>query len=147
MNTLESSIIQVCAEYGVEAFRTKDTGVWCLGDMKIGSIGIHLRRNITSYGVGINITNEVMEYFNMIDACGLGKEVTTLEQQMEGVVLKREAVEKKWVQYLAEELEGDMYKLRDIGELEEIWGLERGEILDVMIQSEHEMYSMTGNSV
>ena len=83
----------------------------------------------------------------MIDACGLGKEITTLEQQMGGVVAKREQVEKKWVQCLAEELGGDVYKLRDVGELEEIWGLERGAILDIMIQSEHEMYSMTRDSV
>ena len=67
-----------------------------------------------------------MSYFDMINACGLGKGVTTLEQQM-GVVVKREDVEKKWVKCLAEKLEGDVYKLRDVGELEEIWGLEKGE--------------------
>ena len=72
----------------------------------------------------------------MIDACGLGKGVTTLEQM--GVVVTREDVEKKWVECLADELEGNVYKLRDVGELEEIWGLEKGEVLDVMIHSENE---------
>lgn len=158
MSVLEGSIIRVCERYGVEAFRTKDTGVWCHsppspdyghsqgraystadpnsgGDKKIGSIGIHLRRNITSHGIAINITNEVMQYFNMIDACGLGKGVTSLEEM--GVSGRtREDVEKYWVGVLAEELEGDVYKLRDIGELEEIWGLKRGEILHLMIQSD-----------
>ena len=130
--------------YGVTAFRTKDTGVWCStarGDRKLGSIGIHLRRNITSHGVGINVTNEVMQYFDMIDACGLGKGVTTLEDM--GINTTREDVEKNWVEYLAEELDSDIYKLRDVGELEEIWGLEKGEILGVMMRGELEEHNET----
>ena len=137
MHALESSIICACAKYGVTAFRTKDTGVWCCtakGEKKIGSIGIHLRRNITSHGVGINVTNEVMRYFDMIDACGLGKGVTTLEEM--GVNKKREDVEKDWVECLADELDKYVYKLRDVRELEEIWGLKKGEILTAMMHSE-----------
>ena len=139
MHALESSIIQVCGKFGVNAFRTKDTGVWCstdAGDKKIGSIGIHLRRNITSHGIGINVTNEVMQYFDMIDACGLGKGVTTLEGM--GVKTTRGDVEQSWVEAMADELEGDIYRLRDIGELEEIWGLKRGDILTVMIRSDQD---------
>jgi hypothetical protein len=40
------------------------------------------------------------------------------------------------VQEFGEEIEGDVYTLNDVGELEEIWGLKKGEILDVMITSE-----------
>jgi lipoyl(octanoyl) transferase 2 len=135
-------VIQLCKLYGVRAFRTKDTGVWCsteVGEEKIGSIGIHLRRNITSHGIGINITNEVMKYFDVIDACGLGKGVTTMERM--GVQATREDVEKRWVECLAEEMDGDVYQLHDVGELEEIWGLEKGSVLDVMIQSDMSSYS------
>ena len=103
-------MIRLCEEYGVQAFRTKDTGVWCFTateqKRKIGSIGIHLRRNITSHGVGINVTNEVMKYFDLIDACGLGKGVTTLEEM--GVKTEREDVEKKWVDAAAEEFRGNV---------------------------------------
>ena len=71
----------------------------------------------------------------MIDPCGLGKRVTTLEDM--GVITTREDIEKKWVECMAEELDRDViYKLQDIGELEEIWGLKNGEILDVMMQNE-----------
>jgi hypothetical protein len=70
----------------------------------------------------------------MIDACGLGKGVVTLEGM--GVMKTRKEVEKDWVEILGEELEGDVYKVRDVGEFEEIWELKKGEILDVMIQSE-----------
>lgn len=137
MHALESSIIRLCKDYGVDAFRTKDTGVWCrtnTGERKIGSIGIHLRRNITSHGVGINVTDEVLEYFDRIDACGLGKGVTTLQSM--GVRTTREDVERKWTGLLAEELERDIRTLSDVGELEDSWGLERGQVLDVMLRGD-----------
>ena len=138
MHALENSIIRLCKGYGVEAFRTKDTGVWCntkAGERKIGSIGIHLRRNVTSHGVGINVTNEVMGYFDMIDACGLGKGVTTLESM--GVNTTREDVEMEWTGLLAEEFGGGEVKtLSDVGELEDSWGMERGEVLDVMLRGD-----------
>lgn len=82
-----------------------------------------------------------MQYFDMIDACGLGKGVISLQGM--GVSNKtREKVERDWVGILGEELDADVYKVKNIGELEEIWGLQKGEILDVMIESElndHEM--------
>jgi len=131
-------MISLCKGFGVDAFRTQDTGVWCKLDndeeRKLASIGVHLRRNITSHGVGINITDQVLPYFDVIDACGLGKRVVSLEGM--GVRTTREEVERRWVREFGEEIEGDVYVLRDVGELEEIWGLKKGEILDVMIRSE-----------
>ena len=131
-------MISLCKGFGVDAFRTQDTGVWCKLDndeeRKLASIGVHLRRNITSHGVGINITDQVLPYFDVIDACGLGKRVVSLEGM--GVRTTREEVERQWVREFGEEIEGDVYVLKDVGELEEIWGLKKGEILDVMIRSE-----------
>ena len=136
---MESSIIDLCAQYGVEAFRTKDTGVWCStpnGDGKIAAIGIHLSRKMASHGVGINITNEVLPYFNEIDACGLGKGVTTLESM--GVQTTREDVEKKWVRSLGKEFGCTVKELKNVGELEDQWGLKKGEILDIMLRGERD---------
>jgi len=131
-------MIQVCAQYNIKAFRTKDTGVWCstaAGERKIGSIGIHLRRNVTSHGIGLNITNEVMDYFGRIDACGLGKGVTTLEDF--GVNTSREEVESQWVKIMGEQLNGNVLrKLTGIAELEEVWGLKEGEVFDIMFRSD-----------
>lgn len=104
-------------------------------EKKIGSIGIHLRRNITSHGIGLNITNEVIKYFDRIDACGLGKGVTTLEDM--GVKVTREKVESQWTRIMAEELKGQTFRMvKDVGELEEIWGLKEAEIFDVMFRSD-----------
>jgi lipoate-protein ligase B len=137
---LESSIINLCTHYVVEAFRTGDTGVWCStpnGDGKIAAIGIHLSRNITSHGVGINITNEVLPYFNEIDACGLGKGVTSLESM--GVKTTREDVETKWVTCLGKKFGCTVRVLKDVGELEEQWGMKKGEILDVLVRDERDL--------
>jgi len=85
----------------------------------------------------LNVTNEVLEYFNLIDACGLGKRVTSLEEM--GVPVAEETwrdVERTWCEMLGDELEGDVVRLQGIAELEEIWGFEEGEILNAMIQSE-----------
>ena len=131
-------MIRVCAQYKIQAFRTRDTGVWCstpMGDKKIGSIGIHLRRNISSHGIGLNITNEVMKYFDRIDACGLGKGVTTLEAM--GCNATREEMESLWARLMGEQLNGRVLQtLKDVGELEELWGMKEGEVFDVMFRSD-----------
>ena len=86
--------------------------------------------------MGINVTNEVLEYFDRIDACGLGKEVTTLESM--GVKTTRDDVERTWVAILAKELGTTVRRLIDVGELEEEWGLKKGEILNVMLRGDME---------
>jgi hypothetical protein len=53
-----------------------------------------------------------------------------------GVSTTREDVENRWVEALAEELEGDVYKLQDIGELAEIWGIQKDRIFDIMVREE-----------
>ena len=55
-----------------------------------------------------------------------------------GVNPTREEVELKWTGLLAEELDGggEVRRLRDTGELEESWGLEKGSVLDVMLQGD-----------
>ncbi|KAL5353776.1 hypothetical protein ACLOAV_001818 [Pseudogymnoascus australis] len=89
------------AHYGLEGFRTKDPGVWVNprnnrtvdaaeetggGERKIAALGVHLRRNVTSYGVGLNVSTD-LRWFDRIVACGIeGKGVTSLAE--EGVMGK-----------------------------------------------------------
>ncbi|KAL3471312.1 hypothetical protein BJX99DRAFT_31088 [Aspergillus californicus] len=94
---LENSVLDVLNGFGVEGTITEDPGVWvpplshssakdghCGESLprKITAVGVHLRRNISSYGIGFNITEEPMWYFRQIVACGLeGREATSLEGQ------------------------------------------------------------------
>jgi lipoyl(octanoyl) transferase len=86
IHLLEHSAIDVLRTYNVEGFTTDDPGVW-VGSApatakKITAVGAHLRRHISSFGIGLNVTEEPIWFFKQIVACGLeGREATSLEGQ------------------------------------------------------------------
>jgi lipoyl(octanoyl) transferase len=84
---------------------TEHTGVWTSPEDKIAAIGVHMRRNVTSHGVGLNVNTDLW-WFDRIVACGLeGKRTTSLAK--EGAVgLKVEDVGREFVRGVAERLEG-----------------------------------------
>ncbi|EDU50111.1 LipB Lipoate-protein ligase B [Pyrenophora tritici-repentis] len=102
---LEKSLIATCARFGIKAMTTEHTGVWTSPDDKIAAIGVHMRRNITSHGVGLNINTD-LAWFERIVACGLeGKRTTSFER--EGVVGEGiESVAGLFVNEVGERLEG-----------------------------------------
>lgn len=58
---------------------TENTGVWTSEDDKIAAIGVHMRRNITSHGIGLNVHTD-LGWFDRIVACGLeGKRTVNFE--------------------------------------------------------------------
>ncbi|KAK9479758.1 hypothetical protein V1514DRAFT_327330 [Lipomyces japonicus] len=67
---LEQAAIELLALYGLQAKTTENTGVWLSNHEKIASIGVHLRRHVTSHGIAINATTD-LAYFANIVACGL----------------------------------------------------------------------------
>ncbi|KAI9039164.1 lipoyl(octanoyl) transferase LIP2 [Aspergillus affinis] len=83
---LENSVIDVLRGYGITGQVTEDPGVWVSTRAgtepakKITAVGVHLRRNISSFGIGFNVTEEPMWYFQQIVPCGLeGREATSLQ--------------------------------------------------------------------
>jgi lipoyl(octanoyl) transferase len=76
---LEKSVIQLLREkYAVEARTTENPGVWVDEMRKICALGVHLRRNVTSHGIGLNVATD-LAWFDRIVACGLeGKRATSL---------------------------------------------------------------------
>ncbi|CAI4645441.1 BFH_collapsed_G0037650.mRNA.1.CDS.1 [Saccharomyces cerevisiae] len=72
----------------LDAMTTKDTGVWVEnGKKKVASVGIHVRRSITSHGVAINVNTD-LSYMNSFEMCGLKNTLTTsiMEQRPDAVV-------------------------------------------------------------
>jgi lipoyl(octanoyl) transferase len=75
VRTLEEAMIAALADEGVIARNRPDegrdfTGVW-VGDRKIGSIGVHIARGVTTHGFAVNVDNDLTP-FEWVVACGLG---------------------------------------------------------------------------
>jgi lipoyl(octanoyl) transferase len=99
---MEEALIRLCAGFGVRAGRIPGlTGVWCGVDegsgitgqgseigsagpeRKIGAIGIHVSRGITTHGFAFNVTTDLRD-FGLIVPCGLpGHAVTSLEREVQ----------------------------------------------------------------
>jgi lipoyl(octanoyl) transferase 2 len=83
VNLLEETTIRTLSQFGVRGRRTENPGVWIDEDTKIAALGVHLRRNVTSYGVGLNVSTD-LRWFDRIVACGLeGKKTTSMMAESE----------------------------------------------------------------
>jgi lipoyl(octanoyl) transferase len=99
---MEEALIRLCAGYGVITGRIAGrTGVWTIApqtvspgtlggsagdnsgkEKKIGAIGVHVSRGITSHGFALNVTTDLRD-FQWIVPCGIAdREVTSLEIEM-----------------------------------------------------------------
>ena len=67
---MERLMIAALARWDVEAgLREGLTGVW-VGERKIGSIGVHVNRGVTTHGFAINVNND-LQPFEWIVPCGI----------------------------------------------------------------------------
>lgn len=83
LRTLESVLIDLLADYGLQGERIEMlTGVW-VGGAKVAAIGVGLRRWTTFHGIALNVSPN-MAHFKTIIPCGIGdKPVTSLEMLLE----------------------------------------------------------------
>jgi lipoate-protein ligase B len=79
---LERVAITALAERGVEAGTVEGlTGIW-VGERKIGSIGVHVSRGVTTHGLAINVNND-LQPFEWVVPCGIeGCRVTSLSREL-----------------------------------------------------------------
>ena len=94
VRSLEETMIRATAEFGVRARRVAGrTGVWVdiagdharsqPGEEKLGAIGVHLSRWVTSHGFAYNVATD-LRYFDLIVPCGIaGKRATSLEKLLD----------------------------------------------------------------
>ncbi len=89
---LEEAMISATAVFGVTAFRVPGrTGVWVYpadesgppgSEEKLGAIGVHISRWVTSHGFAYNVATD-LRYFDLIVPCGIaGCRAISLEKRL-----------------------------------------------------------------
>ena len=84
---LERVIIEALGQQGVAARAREEegadfTGVWT-EERKIASIGVHLRRSITTHGFAVNVEMD-LEPWSWIVPCGLDVSITSIARETGG---------------------------------------------------------------
>jgi lipoate-protein ligase B len=81
LRQVEETLVRALARLGIPAERNPGlTGVWT-GGRKIASIGIHVRRWVTTHGFALNVVNDLAG-FDLIVPCGIaGVEMTTVARE------------------------------------------------------------------
>ena len=83
---LEEVMIRTASDWGIEAERNpRNRGVW-VGNNKLGSIGIAIRKGISFHGMAFNV-NLSLEPFGWINPCGLQNiGITSMERELSRTV-------------------------------------------------------------
>jgi lipoate-protein ligase B len=104
LRDLEAWLVRLCRSYGVPAHADcPHTGVW-VEDRKIASIGIAVRRWVSTHGVALNVDVD-LRYFDLIVPCGLADvRMTSLAAEM-GEPPSMEAVAARAADFFAEDFE------------------------------------------
>lgn len=88
VSSIENATIQALANtkshnggepLGLHAMKSAETGVWVSKSKKIASIGVHVRRSVTSHGIAINVCPD-LSYMNNFEMCGLSESSATSVQ-------------------------------------------------------------------
>lgn len=94
MRFLEEVIIRTCQRHGVAAVRQEAlTGVW-VGQKKLASIGVGVRRWVAMHGLALNVETASLAAFSHITPCGIsGVEMTCLEEEAGRAMTVRETAD------------------------------------------------------
>jgi lipoyl(octanoyl) transferase len=126
---LEEAMIRATAEFGIVAGREEGkTGVW-VGESKksekLGAIGVHISRWVTSHGLAYNVSTDLRN-FELIVPCGIADRKATSLEKLLGRSVKLEEVKPKLAKHL-----GEVFGL----EIREVEGPELIERLEPVEQS------------
>src|SRR5215471_13421712 len=106
---LEEAMIRATAEFGITAKRVAGkTGIWVESgntEEKLGAIGVHISRWVTSHGFAYNVSTD-LRFFDLIVPCGItDRKATSLEK-----LLRRAVAESEVAPRLAKHL-GELFGL------------------------------------
>lgn len=101
---IEKSIVQLLAEYGIEAAPDpKAPGVYVDGS-KIAALGLRIRRGCSYHGLSLNVDMD-LEPFQRINPCGYeGLQVTSMAQLLPAAELDMDSIGRRLVEILKDSL-------------------------------------------
>ena len=120
---LEEVMVRASADFGIAAKRVEGQhGVWIdtpNGEEKLGALGVHLSRWVTSHGFAYNVSTD-LRYFDLIVPCGIaGKGVTSVERVL-GRAVSIAEVRERLVAHLHRSLSEIVRKMEERRALENV---------------------------
>jgi lipoyl(octanoyl) transferase len=102
---LEEAMIRATAEFGITTERVAGkTGIWVKSgetEEKLGAIGVHISRWVTSHGLAYNVSTD-LRYFDLIVPCGIADRKATSLEKLLGRSLDLKKVERRLAKHLGE---------------------------------------------
>jgi lipoate-protein ligase B len=92
VEALEEVMIRVLGDFGIEGERNAlNRGVW-VGNEKIGSVGVAIKRWVSFHGIALNYETD-LRYFDLINPCGLeGVKMTSMAKVLGRRVAREEVL-------------------------------------------------------
>jgi len=102
---LEETMIRATAEVGIAAKRVRGkTGIWVdhgNTEEKLGAIGVHISRWVTSHGFAYNISTD-LRFFDLIVPCGIADRKATSLEKLLGRAVEQSEVAPRLAKHLGE---------------------------------------------
>lgn len=102
---LEETMIRATAEFGIVAKRVVGkTGIWVdqgKTEEKLGAIGVHISRWVTSHGFAYNVSTD-LRFFDLIVPCGIADRKATSLEKLLGRAVEESQVAPRLAKHLGE---------------------------------------------
>ena len=107
IEALEQSVIDLAAEYGIEAHRSEGaSGVWVtLGKhlVKLCAVGVRASHGVTMHGLAMNVATD-LNWFHLINPCGFTDRGVCSLSTLTGREVTMEEVKPKFIYHLTKNL-------------------------------------------
>jgi len=119
VDQLEEIVLRVLGNFGIEGRRDPlNRGVW-VGEEKIASVGVAIKRRVSLHGIALNYETD-LKYFDLINPCGLKEKKMTSMAKILGKKISRESVTKRLSLNFRKVLKGD-WEEKNVQELIPNW--------------------------
>lgn len=110
LRALEVALITSCQHFGIQAQQREGlTGIW-VGDRKLASIGIGVKKWVTYHGFAINLNRDPLNAFSKITPCGLqGVAMTSLMQEADD-----ESASEGFAEIFPQHLQAELLRLKNL---------------------------------